>query len=228
MLSSGMDLKRSRGKVRVISNEKDIEEGLAALLVLDPRLVAIAGEAGSVPLRLREPGFAGLAHIIVSQMVSRASAEAIWRRMQPESGLLSAETYILLHPEAWREFGLSRAKADTLTRIAQAVASGRINLHELVQKPPGEALAELTAQKGIGPWTAEVYLMFCGGHVDVFPAGDVALQAAVAAAFGLAERPQAKALAGLAEIWSPWRSVAARLFWAYYAAKMRRDVLPIG
>lgn len=222
-----MDLKRSRGKVRVISNEKDIEEGLASLFVLDPRLVAIAREAGPVPLRLREPGFAGLAHIIVSQMVSRASAEAIWRRMQPESGLLSAETYILLHPEAWREFGLSRAKADTLTRIAQAVADGRIDLEGLVQKPPAEALAELTAQKGIGPWTAEVYLMFCGGHVDVFPAGDVALQAAVAAAFGLAERPQTKVLAGLAEIWSPWRSVAARLFWAYYAAKMRRDVLPI-
>lgn len=214
--------------MRVISNETDIEEGLAALLVLDPRLVAIATEAGPVPLRLREPGFAGLAHIIVSQMVSRASAEAIWRRMQPESGLLSAETYILLHPEAWREFGLSRAKADTLTRIAESVASGRIDLHGLVQKPPAEALAELMAQKGIGPWTAQVYLMFCGGHVDVFPAGDVALQAAVAAAFGLAERPQAKALAGLAEIWSPWRSVAARLFWAYYAAKMRRDMLPIG
>ncbi|QWW67428.1 DNA-3-methyladenine glycosylase [Rhizobium sp. WYJ-E13] len=228
MLSSDTDLKRSRGKVQVISNEKDIEEGLAALLVLDPRLVSVAKEAGPVPLRLREPGFAGLAHIIVSQMVSRASAEAIWRRMQPESGSLSAETYILLHPEAWREFGLSRAKADTLTRIAQAVASGRINLQALVQKPPAEALAELTAQKGIGPWTAEVYLMFCGGHVDVFPAGDVALQAAVAAAFGLAERPQAKVLAGLAEIWSPWRSVAARLFWAYYAAKMHRDVLPIG
>lgn len=214
--------------MRVISNETDIEEGLAALLVLDPRLVAIAREAGPVPLRLREPGFAGLAHIIVSQMVSRASAEAIWRRMQPEGGLLSAETYILLHPEAWREFGLSRAKADTLTRIAESVASGRIDLQGLVQKPPAEALAELTSQKGIGPWTAQVYLMFCGGHVDVFPAGDVALQAAVAAAFGLAERPQPKALAGLAEIWSPWRSVAARLFWAYYAAKMRRDVLPIG
>ncbi len=214
--------------MRVISNEKDIEEGLAALLVLDPRLVAIAKEAGPVPLRLREPGFAGLAHIIVSQMVSRASAEAIWRRMQPESGLLSAEGYILLHPEAWREFGLSRAKADTLMRIAEAVAAGRIDLLGLVQKPPREALLELTAQKGIGPWTAEVYLMFCGGHVDVFPAGDVALQAAVAAAFGLAERPQPKALAGLAEIWAPWRSVAARLFWAYYAAKMRRDVLPIG
>ena len=182
MLSFDMDLKRSRGKVRVIVNEKDIEEGLAALVALDPRLVAIAREAGPVPLRLREPGFAGLAHIIVSQMVSRASAEAIWRRMQPASGLLSAETYLLFHPEAWREFGLSRAKADALTRIAQAVASGRIDLQGLVQKPPAEALAELTAQKGIGPWTAEVYLMFCGGHADVFPAGDVALQAAVAAA----------------------------------------------
>ena len=83
MLSFGMDLKRSRGKVRVIVNEKDIEEGLAALVALDPRLVAIAREAGPVPLRLREPGFAGLAHIIVSQMVSRASAEAIWTMATP-------------------------------------------------------------------------------------------------------------------------------------------------
>ncbi|MFS2179976.1 DNA-3-methyladenine glycosylase 2 family protein [Rhizobium pisi] len=230
MLSSAMDSRFEplRGDVQIIRNEDDVRHGLEALLRLDPRLAPIAADAGPIPLRLREPGFAGLAHIIVSQMVSRASAEAIWRRMLPADGLLTAEGYALLHPEAWREFGLSRAKAETLTRIAEAVASGRLDLSSLCLKPPGEALGELTALKGVGPWTAEVYLMFCGGHADVFPAGDVALQNAVGAAFGLEARPQEKALALLAEIWSPWRSVAARLFWAYYATKMRRDMVPIG
>ncbi|WP_179612096.1 DNA-3-methyladenine glycosylase family protein [Rhizobium leguminosarum] len=230
MLSSAMDLSFEplRGDVQIIRNEDDVSQGLEALLRLDPRLVPIAADAGPVPLRLREPGFAGLAHIIVSQMVSRASAEAIWRRMQPADGLLTAEGYTLLHAEAWRDFGLSRAKAETLSRIAEAVASGRLDLSGLCLKPPEEALGELTALKGVGPWTAEVYLMFCGGHADVFPAGDVALQNAVGAAFGLAARPQAKALTALAEAWSPWRSVAARLFWAYYATKTRRDMVPTG
>ncbi|SCB61862.1 DNA-3-methyladenine glycosylase II [Rhizobium aethiopicum] len=214
--------------MQIIRNDDDVRLGLEALLVLDPRLAPIAADAGAVPLRLREPGFAGLAHIIVSQMVSRASAEAIWRRMLPADGPLTAEDYVMLAPEAWREFGLSRAKADTLSRIAEAVVSGRLDLSGLCLKPPDEALGELTALKGVGPWTAEVYLMFCGGHADVFPAGDVALQNAVAAALGLAARPQAKALAKLSEVWSPWRSVAARLFWAYYATKMRRNMVPTG
>jgi DNA-3-methyladenine glycosylase II len=227
MLSSATDLKQSRGTVRTIRNHEDVKQGLEHLLRLDPRLVAIAAAAGPLPLRLREPGFEGLAHIIVSQMVSRASAEAIWRRMRPLDGVLTAEDYMLLHPEAWREFGLSRAKAETLSRIAEAAASGSLDLLALSGRPPGEALAELTALKGVGPWTAEVYLMFCGGHSDVFPSGDVALQNAVAAAFGLAERPNSKKLAVLAQEWSPWRSVAARLFWAYYAVKLGRGLLPV-
>jgi DNA-3-methyladenine glycosylase II len=214
--------------MHIIRSDEDVREGLEALIGLDPRLAPVAAEAGPIPLRLRESGFAGLAHIIVSQMVSRASAEAIWRRMLAGGGELTAEDYVKLHADAWREFGLSRAKAQTLSHIAEAVVTGRLDLHDLCRKPPGEALAELTALKGIGPWTAEVYLMFCGGHADVFPAGDVALQSAVAAAFGLAERPQARALVSLAETWSPWRSVAARLFWAYYAVKTRREMLPVG
>ncbi|WP_049732764.1 DNA-3-methyladenine glycosylase family protein [Rhizobium ecuadorense] len=230
MLSSAMDLgfEPLRGDVQIIRNEDDVRLGLEALLRLDPRLVPIAAQAGPVPLRLREPGFAGLAHIIVSQMVSRASAEAIWRRMLPADGLLTAEGYALLHAEAWRDFGLSRAKAETLSLIAETVVSGHLDLAGLCLRPPEEALGELTALKGVGPWTAEVYLMFCGGHADVFPAGDVALQSAVGAAFGLAARPEAKALTALAEAWSPWRSVAARLFWAYYATKTRRDMVPTG
>lgn len=213
--------------MQIIRDESDVEQGLTELLRLDPRLSSVAADAGPLPLRLREPGFAGLAHIIVSQMVSRASAEAIWRRMLPVDGELTAESYVLLQPEAWREFGLSRAKATTLSGIAAAVAGGHLDLAALSLLPPGQALAELTALKGVGPWTAEVYLMFCCGHADVFPSGDVALQNAVAAAFGLAERPQPKALAAMAQAWSPWRSVAARLFWAYYAQKLGRGLVPV-
>ncbi|WP_413710389.1 DNA-3-methyladenine glycosylase family protein [Rhizobium sp. Rhizsp82] len=227
MLSSATDSKPPRGDVQIIRNEGDVEQGLSELLRLDPRLSIVAADAGPLPLRLREPGFAGLAHIIVSQMVSRASAEAIWRRMLPADGELTAETYVMLHDEAWREFGLSRAKATTLSGIANAVAAGHLDLTALSVLPPSEALQALTALNGVGPWTAEVYLMFCCGHADIFPSGDVALQNAVAAAFGLAQRPPAKALAAMAEAWSPWRSVAARLFWAYYAKKLGRGLVPV-
>ncbi|TCU18736.1 DNA-3-methyladenine glycosylase II [Rhizobium azibense] len=213
--------------MQIIRSEADIHEGLKQLFRLDPRLADIAKEAGPIPLRLQEPGFAGLAHIIVSQMVSRASADAIWRRMALAGGVLTAESYVALPADAWRSFGLSRAKATTLSGIAEAVVSGRLDLALLSSMPPAEALAELTALKGVGPWTAEVYLMFCGGHADVFPSGDVALQNAVAAAFDLAQRPHAKVLASLAMVWSPWRSVAARLFWAYYAKKLGRGLLPV-
>lgn len=213
--------------MQIIRDEGDIEEGLAALLELDPRLRPVVAEAGTVPLRLREPGFEGLAHIIVSQVVSRASADAIWGRMTARLGSVTANGYAGLEPEAWRSFGLSRIKHETLARVADAVVIGSLDLHALSAESPEKALSELTAIKGIGPWTAEVYLMFCFGHADVFPAGDVALQAAVGMAFGRAERPQAKALALEAAAWAPWRSVAARLFWAYYAVKTRRDALPI-
>jgi DNA-3-methyladenine glycosylase II len=232
MLSSATILRfRPCGEDRdmhVIRGEEDISEGLEALLRLDPRLRQIAAEAGPLPLRLVEPGFAGLSHVVVSQSVSRASAEAIWARMLAGGEPLTAERYIAFHPEAWREFGLSRGKAETLSRIARAVSDGSLDLRSLGQKDPAEALASLTAIKGVGPWTAEVYLMFSAGHADVFPAGDVALQAAVAMAFEMEARPQAKALAAFAGAWTPWRSVAARLFWAYYAARLRRDILPVG
>lgn len=228
MLSSATKSSRGlRDAMQIIRDERDIERGLTALLELDPRLRQVAAEAGALPLRLREPGFEGLAHIIVSQVVSRASADAIWGKMIAGMGQVTAEGYISLEPEAWRSFGLSRIKHDTLARVAEAVAASHLDLHALSAESPEKALAELTSIKGIGPWTAEVYLMFCGGHADVFPAGDVALQAAVGMAFGHEVRPVAKAVAREAAVWAPWRSVAARLFWAYYAVKTRRDALPI-
>ncbi|CAN7511015.1 DNA-3-methyladenine glycosylase family protein [Neorhizobium tomejilense] len=211
----------------IIRDHSDIQAGLEALVALDPRLADVVEASGPVPLRLNEPGFSGLASIVVSQMVSRASAEAIWRRMAA-AGPVTAEGYRALDPAVVATFGLSRAKAATLLHLSTAISEGHFDLASVCALETGEAIRKMTALPGIGPWTAEVYLMFCGGHADIFPTGDVALQAAVSHALGLETRPSAKNLGVMAEIWAPWRSVAARLFWAYYAAKMRRDVTPLG
>lgn len=216
-----------RQAVAIIRDHSDIQAGLEALVALDPRLADVVEASGPVPLRLNEPGFSGLASIVVSQMVSRASAEAIWRRMAA-AGPVTAEGYRALDPAVVATFGLSRAKAATLLHLSTAISEGHFDLASVCALETGEAIRKMTALPGIGPWTAEVYLMFCGGHADIFPTGDVALQAAVSHALGLETRPSAKNLGVMAEIWAPWRSVAARLFWAYYAAKMRRDVTPLG
>ncbi len=210
----------------IIRNDADIQAGLQQLLQLDPRLIPIADIAGPLPLRLSTPGFAGLASIIVSQMVSRASADAIWRRIELV-GPVTAQAYAALEPEVIATFGLSRAKASTLKKLSDAVLIGAIDLDGICAIEGGEALKQLVLLPGIGPWTAEVYLMFCAGHPDIFPSGDVALQTSVGRAFGMEVRPTAKALTEVAGAWAPHRSVAARLFWAYYAATMRREALPI-
>ncbi|EUB97591.1 HhH-GPD family protein [Rhizobium sp. CF080] len=210
----------------IIRDHSDIQAGLEALIAIDPRLAVVVEASGPVPLRLNEPGFSGLASIVVSQMVSRASAEAIWRRITA-AGPVTAAGYRALDPAIVATFGLSRAKAATLLHLSTAISEGSFDLASVCALETAEAIRQMVALPGIGPWTAEVYLMFCGGHADIFPAGDVALQAAVAHAFGLEARPSSRNLAAAAGLWSPWRSVAARLFWAYYAAKMRRDVTPL-
>lgn len=214
--------------MKIIAGIDDINEGLAQLARLDPALSLTIEKAGPLQLRLHEPGFSGLAHIVVSQMVSRASANAIWARiLAGTGGVVTAENYLGAPEELRATFGLSRAKATTLEGLARAVTQGQIDLHGVVCKEAGAALSELVALRGIGPWTAEVYLMFCGGHPDIFPVGDVALRSAVGHALSLETRPDAKWLAERAELWTPWRSVAARLFWAYYAAVMRRAMVPL-
>lgn len=205
----------------------DIETGLAVLCAIDPRLADIVAHARPVPLRLRDPGFAGLAHIVVAQMVSRASADAIWRRMEEEAGAVTAKAFLALSPQQCRRIGLSRAKEETLRGVAEAVSGGTLHPEALCELPPGEAMRQLTALRGIGRWTADVYLLFCAGHPDVFPSGDIALQNALAHAFEMAGRPSAKTVDAMALAWSPWRGVAARVFWAYYANVMRRSVLPL-
>lgn len=211
--------------MRRIADLDDIAEGLDALERLDVRLAAVRAAAGAVPLRLSEPGFRSLASIIVSQQVSTASAAAIFGRLSGLVDPLTADALLAADPAMFRQAGLSGAKERALVSVALAVRDG-LDLHHLCSLDAEEALTRLVAVRGIGPWTAQIYLLFCAGHPDIFPAGDVALQSAVGHALGLESRPDERRLAELARAWSPWRGVAARLFWAYYRALKGREVAP--
>lgn len=202
--------------LKPIQTQTDINAELERLLALDPGLVSIAEIAGELPLRLQAPGFAGLARIIIGQHVSTASASAIHGRF--------IDCVNPVDPEAWNEtpldtrvaIGLTRAKQATLDAVADACLAGELDFTTLGSKPAAEAIANLTAIKGIGPWTADVYLLFSEGHRDLFAAGDLAIREAVKLAFDMPERPSEKELRQLSRAWSPHRGVATRLFWTYY------------
>ncbi len=215
--------------MKPITCEADVAAGLEALVVLDPRLADIVVHAGPVPLRLQPAGYAGLAEIVVSQMVSKASASAIWGRLAVRlDGEVGAAGVMALGADGLFSVGLSRAKASTLLAIADAELAGQLDLQGVCRLGTSQAMAHLTAIKGVGPWTAEVYLMFCAGHPDIFPVGDIALVHAVHHAFADEEKLNGRRLASFAECWSPWRSVAARLFWAFYSRQVRRAADPLG
>ncbi|MEW5421531.1 DNA-3-methyladenine glycosylase [Amorphus sp. 3PC139-8] len=210
-----------------IRTEADIAHGLEVLLATDPRLHAIAKIAGEVPLRLRAPGFEGLARIVVSQQLSVASAAAIWDRLTATLSPLSSASIAEASDETLKATGLSRPKIRTLRAVSEAVDGG-LDLAGLCAVPAADAHGQLCAVKGIGPWTTDIYLLFCAGHPDIFPVGDLALQVAVADALSLEARPSQAELTALAEGWSPWRGVAARLFWSYYRARRQgRETLPV-
>lgn len=220
-------MKCGRHEMRRIETDDDIVEGIAALLRIDPRLRPVVEAAGPVPLRSRAPGFASLAGIVIAQQVSRASADAMSARLARLIDPLDAAGVLSGGEAALRTAGLSRAKQATLLALARAVIEDGLDLDRLAGEDAGRAVSRLTALRGIGPWTAEVYLLFCAGHADIFPARDVALQSAVGHALSIAPRPAEKALSRLAESWAPWRGVAALLFWAYYRRIRGTDAAPL-
>lgn len=206
-----------------ITCNTDLEEGMAALRALHPRWAAIIDRTGIPPLRLREGGFAGLAGIIVSQQLSVASARAVWARVETVLVPLTPERILAATDEEMRLSGLSRPKQRTMRAVATAIAGRELVLESLEKATPEEVHALMTTVSGIGPWTADIYLLFCLGHRDGFAAGDLAIQEAARIAFGLSARPKAPELEALAESWRPWRGVAARLLWAYYAVLKSRE-----
>ena len=208
-----------------ISTLDDIAAGLDALCAADPRLERVRTAAGDVPLRRTEPGFASLVSIVVSQQVSRASAEAIFGRLIKLADPLTPEVLLAAGDGLFREAGLSRPKQRAVLAVSEAVRDG-LDLAGLCQLDAEAAIGAMTRVSGIGPWTAEVYLLSAAGHPDVFPARDVALQTAVGHALGIDPRPGEKALIKIAESWSPHRGVASRLFWAYYREIKGREGAP--
>ncbi|MCZ8088178.1 MAG: DNA-3-methyladenine glycosylase 2 family protein [Brevundimonas sp.] len=194
-----------------------------ALAAADPALARAHAALPPFAWRLRPGGFEGLFRMIVEQQVSVAAAASIWRRVGAGLGEVTPERLLAHAPETLRSFGLSGQKARYGREIALAQVEGRIDLNALAHLDDDAAVQALTAIKGVGRWTAETYLMFCEGRVDVFPGGDVALQAAMAWLDGLEARPTEKAAYVRAEAWSPHRGVAAHLLWAWYGAVKRGE-----
>ncbi|MEJ8570239.1 DNA-3-methyladenine glycosylase 2 family protein [Microbaculum marinum] len=193
-----------------------IAVALAELSARDPVIGEVLRQCGQPPPRRRDPGFEGLAHIVVGQQVSTASASAIWARLRALVEPFEPETLSRHTDEGLRGAGLSRPKVRTLRAVAEAATSGAIDFAELGGLDADTAHARLCAIHGIGPWTADIYLLFCLGHADAWPAGDLALQHAAGAALGLDARPDARQMATLGERWRPLRGAAALLLWAYY------------
>lgn len=195
-----------------------MDEGAEWLGARNPRLALAYAQTGPLPLRLREDGFAQLLSAIVSQQVSTASAAAIWGRMEA-AGFVTEEAVSVAGPDALRAVGLSRQKV----LYASALAEAKLDYAALRRAQDAEIVKTLTAIKGIGVWTAEIYAMFSLGRADVFAPGDLALQEAARILFELPERPKEAALRRMAADWSPWRAVAARLLFAYYRVAKGRE-----
>lgn len=210
-----------------IHTEADLDAALAGLLKVDPRFDRILSISGRPPLRRRPDGFAGLASIVVAQQLSTASARAIWGRLIAAFDPFDHSAILRARRDKLARLGLSAAKIRTLKEIAKAIDKGDLDLTALITLPADEAHGVLTALHGIGPWTADIYLLFCLGHADAWPAGDLALQEAVRLAFALKTRPATKAMGPLAEGWRPWRGAAACLLWSYYRVTKQREGAPV-
>lgn len=204
--------------VGIIETADDLEEGAAWLAAREPRFGRALELTGPLPLRRREGGYGALLKTICSQQLSVASADAVWNRLEA-AGATVPGNLIAMDETALRACGLSGQKI----RYARALAEAALDYEALARLPEDEAIAALTAVKGIGVWTAEIYLMFSVGRADVLAAGDLALQEAARILFDLPERPKDGALRALAAPWSPWRSVAARILWAYYRVAKQRE-----
>lgn len=203
---------------RIITTLDCVAEGADWLARAEPRFAFALAEVGPLPLRRQPDGFTALLDAIVGQQVSIASADAIWRRMEA-AGLVEQAAVAVAEDEALRAAGLSRQKA----RYAKALALSGIDFNGLRALPDGQVVQVLTAVPGIGTWTAEIYAMFALGRADVFAPGDLALQEAAKVLFDLPERPKERELRGMSAAWSPWRSVAARILWAYYRVAKSRE-----
>jgi len=200
----------------VLETEWQIEAAVTELVRLEPRFAEVVAAHGLPPLRRMPGGLGGLLRIVTDQMISLQAGEAIWRRIEDRCAPLGAASILRRRQSTLMKLGLSGAKARTFRAVAAAVADRSLDFDRLHLAPDAEVLRILTALPGIGPWTADIYLLAAMGRADAWPAGDLALQAAAQHLFDLPQRPSAETLTRLAAAWRPWRAVAARLLWSHY------------
>ena len=211
----------------IIHTQADLETAVGLLIRQDPRWEPVFAKTGMPGLRRREAGYAGLCAIVCGQQLSTASAAAIRNRLFAAFDPFHHDAVRLARRDKLARLGLSRPKINAIKEIAKAVAKQHIDLDAVAAMDADKAHEALMALHGVGPWTADIYLLFCLGNADAWPAGDLALQEAARIAFGLRRRPDAKAMVRLADKWRPWRGVAAHLLWAYYHVVKRREGAPV-
>ena len=203
---------------RIITSQECISEGLVALNKLEPKFRQAINAIEEIPLRRTSGGFDRLLSTIVSQQLSVAAADAIWKKIEL-AGLNQMNKIKKVSDQDLRQVGLSKQKV----RYVRSLANAKINYDALKAMPTSEVVSELTQVSGVGNWTAEIYAMFSLGRADVFAPGDLALQEATRLLFNLPERPSEKELRVMAKEWSPWQAVAARLLWSYYNDQKKRE-----
>jgi len=204
------------GKNQILGNEGDLAQAVAALIEIEPRFQAVIGTHGLPPLRRAEANLEALLRIITDQLISLKAGAAIWARLESHLAPFDPAFVAAAGEDRLMSLGLSRAKARSFIAVAEAVASGQLDFAKLAQMDAESATKSLTALRGIGPWTADIFLLSGLGHADAWPAGDLALQAPAHDLLKLSKRPGHREMTDLAQGWRPHRAAAARLLWSHY------------
>ncbi len=197
-------------------NKQTIASGMSALAGVDEDVARALDAIGPPPPRLRPQGFETFLSTIVSQQISKAAAAVIMGRVVKLLPAVSPQALLSVEDQLLRTAGLSLRKVEYAKGLAEAVVSGRFDIDGLAAMSDAEAIAAITALRGFGRWSAEIYLMFSLQRQDIFPADDLALQVALGRLKQLPNKPTAKAARDLIEHWSPWRSVGSLFLWHYY------------
>jgi len=197
-------------------NNARLEAAAKAVALLDRDMARILKKHGTPPLWDRKPGFETLIRIILEQQVSLISADAMYRRLQDNIQPITPQAIIVAGEMHLRSFGVTRQKASYFVNVARAIQSGELDLDTLNKVDDEIAIEKLTTVKGVGPWTAKIYLLMVLCRPDVWPVGDVALATAVKNLRSWETRPTQVELSEIANIWRPHRATAARLLWHYY------------
>ncbi len=206
----------------VVLNQKRLARAASEVALIDEDMACILEVHGTPPLWAREPGFITLLRIILEQQVSLVSADAMYTRLTSNFDPLTPQTVLAAGEPFLRSFGITRQKSSYFINVAGAIQSGDLDLETLGGESDESAIEKLTSVKGIGPWTAKIYLLMALCRPDVWPVGDIALATAVKNLKGLQTRPTQPELTVIAENWRPYRATAARMLWHYYLNGMSK------